>query len=142
MLYGQLGITPEVMNGTADEATMINYYARTVYPIVKAIVESMRRSFLGKPGLERKQDIRYFREPFKFVPISNLGDLADKLIRNEVVTKNEFRDALGLPPSDDPTADKLSNPNMPEEAKQSNPLPVPPRRPTIQNLERNSQNGS
>ncbi len=135
MLYGQLGITPEVMNGTADEATMINYHERTIYPLVKAIVEAMRRSFLGKTGLDRNEDIRYFREPFKFVPLSQIAEIVDKFIRNEVVTKNEIRDKLGFAPSDDPTADKLSNPNMPQP---SNPPPTS----GVQNSERNSQNES
>lgn len=143
MLYGQLGITPDIMNGTADEATMINYYARTVYPIVDGIVESMRKTFLGKEGIARKETIRYFREPFKFVPLSNVAEIADKFVRNKVMTPNEIRDGIGMVPSDDPEADKLANPNMPEpENSVSKPLPVPPRRPTIKTVERNSQNGS
>lgn len=142
MLYGQLGLTPEVMNGTADEATMINYYARTVYPIVNAIVEAMRRSFVLRGVKKKKEDIRYFREPFKFVPLSQIAEIGDKFIRNEIMTKNEFRDAIGYPPSDDPSADELSNPNMPQ------PQAAPPAEPQPENsgvqkvLERNSQNGS
>jgi len=135
MLYGQLGITPEVMNGTASEATMINYYERTIYPIVKAIVEAMRRTFLGKPGLTRREDIRYFREPFKFVPLSQIAEIVDKFKRNEVMSSNEIRDALGLPPSEEPTADKLANPNMPQSTS-------PPPTSGVQNSERNSQNES
>ena len=135
MLYGQLGITPEVMNGTADEAAMINYHERTIYPIVKAIVEAMRRSFLGKEGLRQKKDIRYFREPFKFVPLSQIAEIVDKFKRNEVMSTNEIRNALGLPPSEEPTADKLANPNMPQPQD-------PPSTSGVQNSERNSQNES
>lgn len=144
LLYSQLGLTPEVMNGTADEATMVNYYARTVYPIVDAIVESMRASFTYQTTVEGTATIRYFREPFKFVPLSNVAEIADKFIRNKVTTPNEIRDFIGLVPSDDPEADKLANPNMPEPASSeaSKPLPVSPRRPKISANERNSQNGT
>ena len=135
MLYGQLGITPDVMNGTADESAMINYHERTIYPIVKAIVEAMRRSFLGKDGIRRKEDIRYFREPFKFVPLSQIAEIVDKFKRNEVMTTNEIRNALGLPPSEEETADKLANPNMPQPTS-------PPSTSGVQNSERNSQNES
>lgn len=136
MLYGQLGITPEVMNGTADEATMINYHARTVYPIVNAIVEAMRRSFLGKAGLDRGEDIRYFREPFKFVTMDKVADISDKFRRNEIMTSNEIRDYfLGLPPNDEPEADRLSNPNMPQQQS-------PPTNSEVQESERISQNGT
>ena len=135
MLYGQLGITPDVMNGTADESAMINYHERTIYPIVKAIVEAMRRSFLGKDGIRRKEDIRYFREPFKFVPLSQIAEIVDKFKRNEVMTTNEIRNSLGLPPSEEETADKLANPNMPQPTS-------PPSTSGVQNSERNSQNES
>lgn len=143
MLYGQLGITPEVMNGTADEATMINYYARTVYPIVDAIVEAMRAAFTYQSVIDGTATIRYFREPFKFIPLSNVAEVADKFIRNKVATPNEIRDAIGMVPSDDPEADKLANPNMPEPtSSESKPLPVAPRRPKTSTNERNSQNGT
>lgn len=144
MLYGQLGLTPEVMNGTADEAAMINYYARTVYPIVNAIVEAMRRSYVIRGVRSKKEDIRYFREPFKFVPLSQFAEIADKFRRNEIMTSNEIRDVIGLVPiTDDKQADQLSNPNMPDAPKLGSP-PVP----QLQNieapkiLERTSQNGS
>lgn len=144
MLYGQLGLTPEVMNGTADEAAMINYYARTVYPIVNAIVEAMRRSYIISKVRSKKEDIRYFREPFKFVPLSQFAEIADKFRRNEIMTSNEIRDVIGLVPiTDDKQADQLSNPNMPDAPKLGSP-PVP----QLQNieapkiLERTSQNGS
>jgi hypothetical protein len=138
MLYGELGITPEVMNGTADEATMINYYARTVYPIVDAIVEAKRRAFLGRDRIKSGEDIRYFRDPFKFATLAQFADSADKFRRNEIATSNELRDVIGLAPNDEPQADQLSNPNMPQpiEISTSN------RRSGVQEPERNSQNGS
>jgi hypothetical protein len=143
MLYGQLGITPEVMNGTADEATMVNYHARTVYPFVDAIVESMRASFTYQAVVDGTATIRYFREPFKFVPLSNVAEIADKFVRNKVMTPNEIRNGIGMVPSDDPEADKLANPNMPEPTtSESKPLPVPSRRPKISTKERDSQNGT
>lgn len=139
MLYGQLGLTPEVMNGTADEATMINYYARTVYPIVNAIVEAMRRSFAIRGVRTKKEDIRYFREPFKFVPLSQFAEIADKFRRNEIMTSNEIRDVIGFPPADDTDADQLANPNMPQPIE----ISTNNRRPGIPKvLERSSQNGS
>lgn len=113
MVYGQLGITPEVMNGTADEAIMLNYYARTVYPIVEAIVGPMNKTWVGREGIENQEQIRYFRKPFEFVTMAQFADIADKLRRNEVATSNELRDVIGFAPSDDEQADKLSNPNMP-----------------------------
>lgn len=114
MLYGQLGITEEVMNGTADEKVMINYYNRTVKPIVDAIVEAMRRSLLGPLKIESGEDIQYFRNPFQLVPISEVADIADKFTRNEILTANEIRQAIGFVPSKDPKADQLVNSNMPQ----------------------------
>lgn len=113
MLYGQLGITEEVMNGTADEKAMLNYWNRTIEPIVEAIVESMRRAFLTKTARTQKQTIMYFRDPFKLVPIENIADIADKLARNEVLSSNEIRQIIGFMPSKDPKADQLINSNMP-----------------------------
>jgi hypothetical protein len=126
------------MNGTADEATMINYYARTVYPIVDAIVEAKRRAFLGRDRIKSGEDIRYFRDPFKFATLAQFADSADKFRRNEIATSNELRDVIGLAPNDEPQADQLSNPNMPQpiEISTSN------RRSGVQEPERNSQNGS
>lgn len=114
LLYSQLGLTPEVMNGTADEATMINYNARTIDPILDRIVEAMKRTFLTKTARTQKQSIMYFRDPFKLIPMEKFGELADKLARNEIATSNELRQALGLKPSKDPKADKLMNSNMPQ----------------------------
>lgn len=113
-LYSQLGLTPEVMNGTADEATMKNYHNRTTEPIIAAIVEEMRRKFLTKTARSQGQSIMAFRDPFKMVPISDIAEIADKLTRNEIVTGNEVRGFMGLRPSTDPKADQLVNSNMPQ----------------------------
>jgi len=113
MLYGQLGITEEVMNGTADEKTMINYYNRTIKPIVDAIVEGMQRAFLGEELTDQNQRILYFRDPFALVPLADMAELADKFTRNEILTSNEFRGFIGMRPSKDPKADELRNSNMP-----------------------------
>lgn len=113
MVFAQLGLTPEVFEGTADETQMLNYHNRTISPILTAIVEAMVRSFLTKTARSQGQSFRYFRDPFKYVPLSQFSELVDKLARNEVMTANEIRQALGLPPSTDERADKLLNPNMP-----------------------------
>lgn len=114
MLYGQLGITPEVMNGTADEPTMINYNNRTIEPIVAAITQAMKRTFLTKTARAQGQSIMYFRDPFKLVPLSVAAEIMDKLARNEVISANDGRQALGMRPSKDPKADELRNSNMPQ----------------------------
>jgi putative sterol carrier protein len=113
MLYGQLGLTEEVMNGTADEKTMLNYWNRTVEPILTAIVESMRRTFLTKTARTQKQSISFFRDPFRLVPIASIAEIADKFTRNEIMTSNEMRQVVGLAPHADPKADLLLNSNMP-----------------------------
>ncbi|HXQ33745.1 MAG TPA: hypothetical protein VN843_07020, partial [Anaerolineales bacterium] len=116
-LYAQLGLTPEVMNGTADEKTMLNYYARTIEPLLDSVVEAMRRTFLTKTGRTQGQSIMYFRDPFKFVPIGGEGgiaDIADKFSRNEIVSSNEIRQAIGMRPRPEPKADALINSNMPQ----------------------------
>jgi hypothetical protein len=125
MLYGQLGLTAEVMNGTADEKAMLNYNNRTIEPILAAIVEAMRRSFLTKTARSQRQTIKYFRDPFKLVPINDIAEIADKFTRNEILSSNEMRDIVGIKPSKDPKADKLVNSNMPQpdpNAVQVNPL--------------------
>lgn len=114
MLYGQLGLTEEVMNGTADEPTMRNYFNRTIEPIITAITEAMTRSFLGATRYRQGERIKYFDNPFKLVPIKDLAEIADKFVRNEVLTPNELRDFMGLKPSKDPKSDTLANPNMPQ----------------------------
>lgn len=113
LLYNQLGLTEEIMNGTADEATMLNYYNRTVEPVVAAIVEAMHRTFLTKTARSQSQAIRAFQNPFKYVPIAQLAEIVDKFRRNEVATPNDFRTAIGWRPSKEPGADKLANTNMP-----------------------------
>lgn len=114
MLYSQLGITEEVMNGTADEATMLNYLNRTVEPIVDAVIEAMQRSFLGPIGFDKDERILYFKNPFKLVPLSNMAEISDTFTRNEIMTSNEIRGFIGLRPSKDPKADQLINSNMPQ----------------------------
>lgn len=113
MLYNQLGLTEAVMNGTADEKTMLNYFNRTVEPLVDAVAEAMQRSFIGRKGTENNERIYYFNDPFKLVPVTEIADIADKLTRNEVLTGNELRGFLGIKPSKDPKADELRNSNMP-----------------------------
>lgn len=112
MLYSQLGITQEIMAGTADEKTMLNYYNRTIEPIVSAVVDEIYRKFLTKTARTQKQAIVYFRDPFKLVPVETLAETADKLTRNEIVTSNEIRQIIGLKPSSDPEADVLRNKNL------------------------------
>ena len=112
MLYSQLGITQAVLDGTADEKTMLNYMNRTVIPILEAIVGECRRKFLTKTARTQGQDIVYFNNPFKFMPVSNIAEIADKFTRNEIMTSNEIRQLIGLKPVDDPKADELRNKNL------------------------------
>lgn len=121
MLYNQLGLTEEVMNGTANEETMLNYFNRTIEPIVDAIIESMQRAFLGPSGSRGDERIQYFRDPFKLVPVTQVAEIADKFTRNEILSANEIRTFLGIKPSDDPKADKLVNSNMPQPTPTSGP---------------------
>lgn len=115
LLYSQLGITKEVMDGTADEAAMINYHNRTVNPIVNAMTEAMKRSFLTKTARSQKQSVEAFRKnPFGWVPISQMAEIADKFTRNEILSSNEIRQYMGIKPSQDPKADQLVNSNMPQ----------------------------
>jgi hypothetical protein len=113
-LYSQLGLTPEVMNGTADEAAMLNYHNRTVAPILEAITINMKRKFLTKTARTQGQSIMYFRDPFKLVPLSVIAEIADKFTRNEITSSNEIRQIVGLKPSTEAKADQLRNSNMPE----------------------------
>ena len=112
MLYGQLGITQGVMDGTADEKTMTNYYSRTIEPIAEAIALEMNRKFLTKTARSQKQQILYFRDPFKLVPVNEIAEIADKFTRNEILSSNEVRQVIGRKPSDDPKADQLVNANI------------------------------
>jgi Phage portal protein len=114
MLYGQLGLTEEVMNGTADEKAMLNYWNRTIEPILAAIVEAMRRSFLTKTARTQRQTVLFFKDPFRLVPIENIAEIADKFTRNEIMSSNEIRQVVGLAPHPDPKADQLLNSNMPQ----------------------------
>ena len=120
MLYSQLGITQAVLDGTADEQTMLNYYSRTIEPVIAAIVDEMKRKFLTKAARSESQTIAFFRDPFKLVPINNIADIADKFTRNEILSSNEIRQIIGMKPSDDPKADQLINSNLnhPEEKLQ------------------------
>ena len=127
MLYGQLGITEEVMNGTADEKTMLNYYNRTIEPILDAIIEAQQRTFLGVLGTEKGERVKYFSNPFKLVTVTALAEIADKFTRNEVLTSNEIRGFMGIAPSKDPKADQLVNSNMPQPSIPSQaPIPTGP----------------
>jgi hypothetical protein len=134
MLYNQLGLTEEVMNGTANEEAMLNYFNRTIEPILDAIVQSMQRAFIvqGSRGDER---IQYFRDPFKLVPVNDIAEIADKFTRNEILAANEIRTFMGIKPSTDPKADQLTNSNMPQPGDAAM-IKGP------SSLERISQNGS
>ena len=112
MLYSQLGITQSVLDGTADEQTMLNYNNRTIEPIVSAIVDEMKRKFLSKTARSQLQSILFFRDPFKLVPVNNIAEIADKFTRNEILTSNEIRQIIGIKPSNDPKADQLINSNI------------------------------
>ena len=112
MLYSQLGITQSILDGTADEKTMLNYNNRTIEPIISAIVDEMKRKFLTKTARSQSQSISFFRDPFKLVPVSDIAEIADKFTRNEIMTSNEIRQVIGMKPSDDPRADELRNKNL------------------------------
>ena len=112
MLYSQLGITEEVLNGSADEKTMLNYMNRTIEPIMSAIVDEMKRKFLTKTARSQNQTIEYFDNPFKLIPVTNLADIADKFTRNEIMSSNEIRQIIGMKPVNDPRADELRNKNL------------------------------
>ena len=112
MLYSQLGITQSILEGTADDKTMLNYYNRTIEPILSAIVDELKRKFLTKTARSQLQSIMFFRDPFKLVPVSDLSEIADKFTRNEIMTSNEIRQTIGIKPSTDPKADELRNKNL------------------------------
>lgn len=145
-LYSQLGLTQEVLNGSADEKTMLNYYNRVVEPIASAIVDEIKRKFLTKTARTQKQSVLFFRDPFKLVPMDNLADIADKFIRNEILTKNEFRQKIGMTPSSDPSADELRNPNISEPKEEAieqlNSVEQNPDNPSVSKEDdQNGQNG-
>ena len=112
MLYSQLGLTQSIMDGSADDKTMLNYYNRTVEPILAAITDEIKRKFLTKTARAQKQTIMYFRDPFKLTPVLDLAEIADKFTRNEIMTSNEIRQIVGMKPADDPSADELRNKNL------------------------------
>ena len=114
MLYSQLGITQAILDGSADDKTMLNYYNRTIEPIVSAIVDEIQRKFLTKTAITQKQAIAYFRDPFRLVPVNEIAEIADKFTRNEIMTSNEIRQIVGMKPSKDPNADELRNKNLSE----------------------------
>ncbi len=112
MLYSQLGITQSILDGTANEETMLNYYNRTIEPIMSAITDAMRRRFLSKTARSQRQSIEFFRDPFRLVPVNQMAEIADKFTRNEIMTSNEIRQLIGMKPSEDPKADELRNSNI------------------------------
>lgn len=130
MLYSQLGITQAILDGSADDKTMLNYYNRTIEPIVSAIVDEIQRKFLTKTAITQKQAIAYFRDPFRLVPVNEIAEIADKFTRNEIMTSNEIRQIVGMKPSKDPNADELRNKNL----SQSNEM-IKEKQPDNNNLE-------
>lgn len=120
MLYSQLGITQTILDGSADDKTMLNYYNRTIEPIASAIVDEMKRKFLTTTARTQKQSILFFRDPFKLVPVADLSEIADKFTRNEIMTSNEIRQIIGMKPSDDPKADELRNSNINQSNEEQN----------------------
>lgn len=135
-LYGQLGLTVEIMNGTADEAAMVNYRNRTVEPILDSVIEAMTRAWLGLVGINRKERIKYYQNPFKLMPLASIAEVADKFTRNEILSSNEIRAFMGIPPSDDPKADMLINSNMPNPGLVPPGQPITPPGPTVDDLDK------
>lgn len=130
MLYSQIGMTPSVLDGTADEKTMLNYNNRTIEPIVSAFVDAMKRVFLTKTARTQGQTIMCFRDPFKLVPVGNIAEIADKFTRNEILTSNEIRQIIGFKPADDPKADQLINSNISQPSGSENSTENPSENPT------------
>ena len=122
MLYSQLGITQAILDGSADEKTMLNYYNRTIEPILAAITDEMKRKFLSKTARSQNQTVTFFRDPFKLVPVNDIAEIADKFTRNEIMTSNEIRQVIGMKPSDDPNADVLRNKNLSASAEEKKAL--------------------
>ena len=126
MLYSQLGITQSILDGTADEKTMLNYNNRTIEPIISAIVDEMKRKFLTKTARSQLQSISFFSDPFRLVPVNEIAEIADKFTRNEIMTSNEFRQIVGMKPSDDPRADELRNKNLSAPSQKTEEAPSEP----------------
>ncbi len=139
LAYSQLGITQEIMNGTADDKTMMNYYSRTIEPILAAIVDEMKRKWITKTARKNKESIAFFRDPFKLVPVNDIAEIADKLTRNEIVSSNEIRQKIGFKPSKDPNADLLRNKNL-SAPTENNPKKTDPESKASEEREKN-QNG-
>lgn len=127
MLYSQLGITQAILDGTADDKTMLNYYSRTIEPIISAIVDEMKRKFLTKTARSQKKSIMFFRDPFKLVPVNDIAEIADKFTRNEILSSNEIRQIVGIKPSKDPKADELRNKNLSEPKENNQPTNTLPK---------------
>lgn len=140
MLYGQLGITQSIMDGSADEKTMLNYNNRSIEPIISAIVDEMKRKFLSKTARSQRQSIMFFRDPFKLVPVADLAEIADKFTRNEIMTSNEIRQVIGMKPSDDPKADELRNSNISQAKEEVQPTENPVEDKKSTNLEEEKNN--
>lgn len=141
MFFSQLGITQSILDGTADERTMLNYYSRTIEPILSAIADEMKRKFLTPTARSQKQTIAYFRDPFKLVPVNDIAEIADKFTRNEIMTSNEIRQVIGMKPSSDPNADVLRNKNLSDSSDARQLIPTSAGADETNNDEETGQNG-
>lgn len=141
MFFSQLGITQSILDGTADEKTMLNYYNRTIEPILSAIADEMKRKFLTPTARSQKQTIAYFRDPFKLVPVNDIAEIADKFTRNEIMTSNEIRQVIGMKPSSDPNADVLRNKNLSDSSNTRQLIPTSAGADETNNNEETGQNG-
>ena len=141
MFFSQLGITQSILDGTADEKTMLNYYNRTIEPILSAIADEMKRKFLTPTARSQKQTIAYFRDPFKLVPVNDIAEIADKFTRNEIMTSNEIRQVIGMKPSSDPNADVLRNKNLSDSSDARKLIPTSAGADETNNNEETGQNG-
>lgn len=141
MFFSQLGITQSILDGTADEKTMLNYYNRTIEPILSAIADEMKRKFLTPTARSQKQTIAYFRDPFKLVPVNDIAEIADKFTRNEIMTSNEIRQVIGMKPSSDPNADVLRNKNLSDSSNARQLIPTSAGTDETNNDEETGQNG-
>lgn len=141
MFFSQLGITQSILDGTADEKTMLNYYNRTIEPILSAIADEMKRKFLTPTARSQKQTIAYFRDPFKLVPVNDIAEIADKFTRNEIMTSNEIRQVIGMKPSSDPNADVLRNKNLSNSSDARQLIPTSAGADETNNNEETGQNG-
>ncbi len=141
MFFSQLGITQSILDGTADEKTMLNYYNRTIEPILSAIADEMKRKFLTPTARSQKQTIAYFRDPFKLVPVNDIAEIADKFTRNEIMTSNEIRQVIGMKPSSDPNADVLRNKNLSDSSDARQLIPTSAGADETNNNEETGQNG-